>query len=416
MTFTLSAEQQNVVDYLESTEDHVFVTGKAGAGKTVVLREFQRRTRKNIAVCAPTGIAALNAGGATIHNLIGLGTGLPADANLDIFKIRSSRKILSELDTIVIDEISMVSSDLLDAIDRTLQAVRRDHSPFGGLQVVMFGDVYQLPPVVSKDTKKFLQHEHYKSEWFFDAHVWEYAEFTTFSLEKIHRQADETFIRLLNGVRDGTISDDDLNLLNVLGRRPDKTDKAMLLGTRRDIVNEHNRKNLAKIRGKKDSYTARVNTGFGRMEPAEREIHLKPKARVMMLSNDRTDRWVNGSQGIIKSCGPDFIQVELDDETSHVVERFAWVKAGTHPDDYKDAPKFHQFPLKLAWGVTIHKSQGLSLREIDVDMGSGGAFSNGQTYVALSRVTTPEGLYISTPIQRSDIMVDPNVRRFFESL
>jgi len=411
----LSAEQQNVVHYLESTEENVFLTGKAGTGKTVTLRAFQAATRKRVAVCAPTGIAALNASGSTIHNLLGLGTGLPADDGVDIYKVRSKRKFITELDALVIDEISMVSSDLLDAMDRNLQGIRQNNDPFGGLQIIMMGDIYQLPPVVPKLAKKYYDDVGYRSEWFFDAKVWEDTEFKTFALQDIHRQSDPTFINLLNGVRDGSITQDELNLLNALGARKGKTDKAILLGSRRDIVEEHNRVNLNKIRGKRDTYTARVNTGFGRMEPADRVIHLKPGARVMMLSNDRTGRWVNGSQGFVKSCGPTLVQVELDDGQSHAVDRFAWVAAGTPPESYPDAPKFHQIPIKLAWGVTIHKSQGLSLAEIDINMGSG-AFSPGQTYVALSRVTTPEGLYISTPLRMSDIRVDPNVKRFFANL
>lgn len=408
----LSAEQKNVVHYLESTDEHCFITGKAGAGKTHVLRWFQRQTRKKVVVCAPTGIAALNAGGATIHNLIGLGTGLPADSGIDIYKVRAKRKWLMEVDAIVIDEVSMVSSDMLDAIDRTLQSIRMNREPFGGIQIIMFGDIYQLPPVVSKTDKEHFKHENYKSEWFFDAHVWEYTGFKTFALQEIHRQNDPTFINLLNGVRDGSITQDELNLLNALGRRPGKTNKATMLGTRKDIVSEHNKKNLNGIRGSRTAYQARVNTGFGRLEPADRTIYLKPGAQVMMLSNDRQNRWVNGTRGEVKSCAPTLVEVELEDGTSHTVDRHAWVKAGTPPEEFQTAPKFHQLPLKLAWAVTIHKSQGLSLPEVDINLGSG-SFSPGQTYVALSRVTKPEGLYITTPIRMSDIKVDPNVKRFF---
>lgn len=412
----MSKEQANVVWHLESSEDHTFVTGKAGAGKTHVLRHFQYSTRKNVAVCAPTGIAALTANGSTVHNLLGLGTSIPADSGIDMWKVRAKRKWIKELDVLVIDEISMVSSDLMDAIDRQLQGIRENHDPFGGLQIVMFGDIYQLPPVIPKEHKDYYKHQGYRSEWFFDAHVWEDTDgFDTFELQEIHRQADPTFINLLNGVRDGTIVQDDLNLLNALGMRKTKTDKAMLLGSRRLAVAEHNQRKLKKLKGGKTEYKARVNTGFGRMEPADRVLSLKPGARIMMLTNDRTDRWVNGSQGVVRTCADSFIHVDLDDGQSHTVERAAWVKAGTPPEEFKDAPKYHQFPMKLAWGVTIHKSQGLSLPEIDVDLGAG-AFSAGQTYVALSRVTDPAGLYISSPLSMADIKVDPNVKRFFTAL
>lgn len=411
----MSAEQQTVAHYIESTDEHVFVTGKAGTGKTHVLKWFQYATRKKVAVCAPTGIAALNANGSTIHNLIGLGTGLPADKGVDMYRVRSKRQWMMELDTIVIDEVSMVSSDMLDSIDNMLQGIRHNHEPFGGLQIVMFGDIYQLPPVVTKEARKYYDDVGYKSEWFFDARVWEDTEFKTFTLEEVRRQSDTTFIDLLNGVRDASITDKQLGLLNALGRRPGKTEKAALLGTRRDIVQSHNATRLNKIKGKRDTFTARVNTGFGRLEPADRIIHLKPGARVMMLSNDREERWVNGSMGTIKSCAETLVEVDLDDGMHHTVDRFAWVKAGTPPEDYALAPKFHQLPVRLAWAMTIHKSQGLSLPEIDVNLGQG-AFSAGQTYVALSRVQTPEGFYISSPIRRADIFVDPNVRRFFDEL
>lgn len=411
----LTPEQQNVVHYLESTTENVFLTGRAGTGKTTVLREFQKRTRKKVAVCAPTGIAALNASGATIHNLLGLGATQPADAHIDIYQVRSRRKILQEIDTLIVDEVSMVSSDLLDAMDRTLQGIRQNHESFGGIQMVFFGDIYQLPPVVSKEDMKYFRREGYKSEWFFDAHVWEYSEFKTFSLQKVHRQSNEEFITLLNGVRDGSIDWRGLDALNDIAAANIATDKSILLGSRRLIVEDHNKNNLKKLQGKRHTYSARVNTGFGRLEPAERLITLKPGAKIMMLSNDRADRWVNGTQGTVKDCSEGIIQVDLDDGTSHMVERHAWVAAGTPPEMYQEAPKYHQFPIKLAWAVTIHKAQGLSLPEINIDLGSG-AFSPGQTYVALSRVQTPEGLHIKTPLRMTDIQVDPNVKRFFETM
>jgi len=413
---TLIKEQQDIVDYISSTDEHVFLTGRAGTGKSTVLREFARKTRKQVLVCAPTGIAALNASGATIHNLLGLGTSMPPDQGVDMFKVRAKRAyIAKELETLIIDEISMVSSDLLDAIDRQLRGIRMNREPFGGVQIVMIGDVYQLPPVVTKEGKKYYTNAGYRSEWFFDAEVWQDAEFKTFSLEKVHRQADNTFIDLLNTVRDGTTTQQELNLLNTLGARPGKTKDAVMLGTRRDMVENRNNQNLVKLKGSRVEYKARVNTGFGRIEPAERLIRLKPGAKVMMLSNDREDRWVNGTQGRVLDCTTDFIRVELENGIDHIIDRFAWVNAGTPPEDYQTAPKFHQFPVKLAWALTIHKAQGLSLPEIEVEVGSG-AFSAGQTYVALSRVTSPQGLFISTPLQLSDIKVDPNVRRFFADL
>lgn len=412
----LSPEQRNVVNYLCSNEDHVFITGKAGTGKTHVLRWFKRMTNREVVVCAPTGIAALNAQGATLHNLVGLGTSTPGDLGVDAFKNRMSKKYLRTVDAIVIDEVSMVSSAMMDATDRLLQDIRENNEPFGGLQIIMFGDIYQLPPVVPKDDRAYYEWENYRSEWFFDAKVWEDSPFETFALSQVHRQAAGEFVDLLNGVRDGSIDQSGLDQLNYIGMNNPLHEHSMLLGTRKKIVEDLNIRNLSKLPGSYSQYQAMVNTGFGRMEPAERTIKVKPGARIMMLSNERTGRWVNGSMGTLTSAGDSMLTVDLDDgTTANTVDRHAWVKAGTHPMHYQDAPKYRQFPLRLAWGVTIHKSQGLSLDHIDIDLGTG-AFSPGQTYVALSRVTSPEGFHLQNPITRRDIQVDPHVKRFFQEL
>jgi ATP-dependent DNA helicase PIF1 len=412
----LIPEQQTIVDMLNSEEGHFFITGKAGSGKTHVLRAFQQLTQKKIAICAPTGIAAINAGGSTIHQLVGLGTGIPSDGTVDKYKIKSKkRKALEDLDTIVIDEVSMVSSEMMDATDRMLQYIREDSAPFGGLQIVMFGDVYQLPPVAPPALVEYLEAWNYKSEWFFDAKVWEDVEFESFELQTIHRQSDAHFKTLLNGVRDGTITQPELNQLNLVGMRQGKSKDSILLGARRKAVEFRNDTELQKLRSPLYTYDARVNTGYGRDEPADRVLRLKKGAKVMMLTNDREDRWVNGTHGTIADLSASTVSVEIDGMV-HTVERYAWVPGGTHPEDYVAAPKYHQLPVKLAWGVTIHKSQGLSLDEIEVDLGHSGAFSAGQTYVALSRVKTPEGLFIKTPLRMNDIQVDKNVQRFFKTV
>lgn len=412
----MNREQSDVVGFINNTDEHVFVTGKAGAGKTHVLHHFRQQALKEFLVCAPTGIAALNANGYTVHNLLGLGTGLPADAFTDIEKVRAKRGKLLKIDTLVIDEISMASSDLIDSIDRVLREVRRNHrEPFGGVQIVMFGDPYQLPPVIpDNDRKEFYIPQGYRSEWFFDAEVWQDAEFATFELETIHRQSDTYFKELLNGVRDGTIPAQKLAQLNIVGSRNQKTEESILLGARRKRVADYNTNSLDKLRTPSEIYTAKVSKGYGRDEPAERILRLKKGAHVMMLNNDRSERWVNGTRGVVTAVNKEWVEVEIDGQT-HLVEPAVWVPAGTPPDEYPTAPKFVQMPMKLAWAITIHKAQGLSLPEIEVDMGAG-AFSPGQTYVALSRVTTPGGLHIRTPLSLSDIQVDPHVKRFFSKV
>lgn len=411
---TLTGEQRNVVDFLNRDPGHVFITGRAGTGKSVVLRTFMVETHKKVLVCAPTGVAALNVDGMTIHNLMGLGTGMPPDSTVDIQMVRRKKSVLLEADALVIDEVSMVSSDLLDAMDRTLRAVRNEPEPFGGLQIIMFGDLYQLPPVKTQEFEQWLRYADYRSAWFFDAHVWEETEFKTFGLNHVHRQQDGAFKDLLNGVRDGTITEKQLVELNDLGKQP-RTKDSLLLGSRKKAVHDFNAKNLAKLKGPQRVFKAYVHKGWGNQDPAEREIRLKPGAKVIMLSNDRQDRWVNGTEATIRSITMDTLWLTTEDGRTHEVTRFQWVPAGTIPEDFQRAPKFTQFPVKLAWGVTIHKSQGMTKTDIEVDLGTG-AFEAGQTYVALSRVTGPKGLHLKQPLRMADIRVDPDVRRFFEEL
>lgn len=418
MTLTLSAEQQGVVDLIENTNDHIFITGRAGTGKTAVLRAFAASTKKKMVVTASTGIAALNAGGQTLHRLAGVGTALPADLGINIHEIKKKRHWLKYVHTIIIDEVSMVSADLMDSVDRNLRFIRdRHHEPFGGMQIVMFGDPYQLPPVVTKEDRRWYNAHKYRSAWFFDAKVWERTPFHAVELQTIFRQEDAQYKDLLNGVRDASLDREGLMLLNALGARPGRTEHALLLGSTNRIVSERNRTRLSALRGRTHVYTARVNTGFGRGEPAERRLELKVGAHVMMLNNDGEDRWVNGSRGEIEYCGPESIQVRLwDTDEVWEVNRVAWVPDGTPPDQYNAAPKYWQLPVKLAWAVSIHKSQGLSLPEIEIDMGQFGAFEGGMTYVALSRATDPWGVYFNQPLQMDDIMVNPDVARFFEHL
>lgn len=418
MTITLSAEQQGVVDLIEKTNDHIFITGRAGTGKTAVLKAFAKSTKKKMVITASTGIAALNAGGRTLHRLAGVGTALPADLGIDIHQVKRNRGWLKGIHTIIIDEVSMVSADLMDSVDRNLRFIRDNHhEPFGGIQIVMFGDPYQLPPVVTKESRRWYQAHRYRSAWFFDAKVWENTPFHAVELQTIFRQEDDKFKDLLNGVRDASLDGEGLMLLNALGARPGRTEHALLLGSTNKIVSDRNRTRLAALPGRTHVYTARVNTGFGRGEPAERRLELKVGAHIMMLNNDNEDRWVNGSRGEIEYCGPDSIQVRLwDTDEVWEVSRAAWVPDGTPPDQYQGAPKYWQLPVKLAWAVSIHKSQGLSLPEIEIDMGQFGAFEGGMTYVALSRATDPWGVYFNQPLQMSDIMVNPDVARFFDKL
>lgn len=416
----MSSEQRQVVSAINRSNENFFITGKAGTGKTHVLHWLHETTTKNILVCAPTGVAALNANGSTLHNLIGLKTSLPADMYVDWKVLGKRRTALDGVDTIVIDEVSMVSSALLDAMDRNLRRIRSTPmTPFGGLQIIMFGDPYQLPPVVTDEDRAYFRQESYRSPWFFDAQVWEGdTEFHTFALNHIHRQSDDAFKEILNAVRDGTVTEAQIKQLNAVGGRivtPGKHE--MMLTAYRKMAAEHNAQELRKLKGKAKVYEARVNKGFGLNEPAERKISLKVGAKVMMLSNDLEGRWVNGSQAKVTDLQDDTIWVDIDGST-HAVTMHTWVKAGFPPEDYKIAPKFYQFPIKTAWATTIHKSQGLSLPEVTIAMGGDMKRPRpaGQVYVALSRLTNPAGLHLRSPLKLSDVQVDPNVQRFFAEI
>ncbi|MDR6868869.1 energy-coupling factor transporter ATP-binding protein EcfA2 [Microbacterium resistens] len=443
---TLSVEQQELFRLIEETREHVFITGRAGTGKSTLLQHFAWNTSKQIAVCAPTGVAALNVEGQTIHSLFRLPIGLIADTELD--QSDATRRILNAIDTLVIDEVSMVNADLMDGIDRSLRQARgRRAEPFGGVQVVMFGDPYQLAPVPPRgDELRYVQ-DHYQSFWFFDAKVWagdsgaddglidigrHGATLHVRELVQIHRQSDDGFKAMLNAVRYGRVTAEIAGALNAAGaRRPPDPEPGetpiITLATRNDIVNNINRRHLTALAGREQTAKAEVSGDFGRGEanyPADTELKLKVGAQVMFLRNDvstqgEPPRWVNGTIGTVTRILGDTVRVDVDGEAVDVEpavwERFRYAyNPGTKTLSREVVAEFTQFPLRLAWAVTIHKSQGKTYDRAVVDLGSG-AFAPGQTYVALSRLTSLDGLYLSRALRPSDIRVDPDVTRFMRA-
>ena len=439
----LSAEQQELFELIEGTSEHVFITGRAGTGKSTLLQYFAWHTKKQIAICAPTGVAALNVEGQTIHSLFRLPIGLIAESEID--QTDATRRILNAIETLVIDEISMVNADLMEAIDRSLRQARgRRAEPFGGVQVVMFGDPYQLAPVPPRgDELRYIQ-DHYRSFWFFDAKVWtggiaaggglldlgtHGAQLHVRELVQIHRQSDDGFKAMLNAVRYGRVTAEIADVLNTQGARtppdPEPGEIPMItLATRNDIVNDINRRHLAALPGREQTAKAEVNGDFGRGEanyPADAELKLKVGAQVMFLRNDtgvpgEPPRWVNGSIGTVIRILGGTVRVDIDgdefDVEPAVWERFRYAyNPGTKTLSREVVAEFTQFPLRLAWAVTIHKSQGKTYDRAIVDLGSG-AFAPGQTYVALSRLTSLDGLYLSRALRPRDILVDEDVRRF----
>ena len=439
---SLSAEQEEVFRLIEDTRDHVFVTGRAGTGKSTLLQHLAWNTQKQVAVCAPTGVAALNVEGQTIHSLFKLPIGLIGTK--DEPQSDATRKLLNAIDTLVIDEISMVNADLMDAVDRALRTARgRRAEPFGGAQLVMFGDPYQLAPVPPRGDEARYVSDHYRSFWFFDAHVWageapdssglldlgrHGAELHIRELRDIHRQSDPGFKAMLNAVRHGRVTADIAKVLNDTGaRRPPEPGAGeapiITLATRNDRVTAINQKHLNALPGRAQTAVAEVNGDFGRGDayPADVELQLKIGAQVMFLRNDIASkggppRWVNGTIGTVTRIAGDTVRVDVDGE-EHDVEPSVWEKFRYAYDPRTKAltrdiaAEFTQFPLRLAWAVTIHKSQGKTYDRAIIDLGAG-AFAPGQTYVALSRLTSLDGLYLTRPLRPRDIQVDPDVQRF----
>ncbi|MBP1326903.1 ATP-dependent exoDNAse (exonuclease V) alpha subunit [Leucobacter exalbidus] len=413
----LSPEQLDVYERLEHTREHVFVTGRAGTGKSTILNHLAWNTSKTIAVCAPTGVAALNVGGQTIHSLLRLPTGIIADHDLD--QPAELKKMLAAIDTLVIDEISMVSADLMDAIDRSLRQARgKKLDPFGGVQIIMFGDPFQLPPVPPRDPhERAYFHDTYRSLWFFDAKVWQQADLAAIELTEVHRQSDNRFKQILGAVRHGVVDADQAGELNAAGARPAPRD-VITLATTNATVNRINAARLAEIRGSGLKAVAEVTGDFKENTyPADEVLELKPGAQVMFLRNDPDGRWVNGTIGVVSQV-KGTVWVEVNNEEFEVEptvwERFRYrYDADTKKLEKEVVAEFEQFPLRLAWAVTVHKSQGHTYDAANVDLGPR-AFSAGQTYVALSRVRSLEGLYLARPLQPRDVIVDPNVVRFMQ--
>ena len=417
----LSSQQSEVLERIENSSDHVFITGRAGTGKTTLLQAFVENTAKVVAVSAPTGVAALAVGGQTIHSLLRLPLGIIGSRELG-FIPKESLAVLANLDALVIDEVSMVSADVLDALDKRLrQAKRKRNTPFGGIQLIMFGDPYQLAPVVSGQAEKAYYQDHYRSPWFFDAKVWRETEMSVQELDTIHRQADSEFRAVLNALREGRMEAEMGRMLNEQGLRQPEEPELITLATTNQAVTRINSAALEGLPGKAKIAHADIEGDFGSTAayPADDELVLKPGAKVMFLRNDTqgTDgpRFVNGTLGTVVKI-TDSVIVDVEGE-SILVEPVTWEKVKY---DYSPTTKvlsqdvvaeFTQFPLRLAWAVTIHKAQGKTLDAAVIDLGSR-AFAPGQTYVAFSRLTSLEGLYLKRPLSPADIIVDEHVVRF----
>jgi hypothetical protein len=419
----LSGEQKALFDVMESTRQHLFITGRAGAGKSVLLRYFRENTKKRVVVAAPTGIAALNVKGQTIHSLFKLAPELYRPGTLQ--PDSKLYTLLKRIDTLVIDEISMVRADLLDAIDARLRAACRTDEPFGGKQIIMFGDVYQLPPVVHKDLVKFFENVH-GGYYFFNALVWKQTEFKIYELTQVFRQKDPIFKDILNSVRDGSVVESQIEELNTRYGVPVPEDgKTIILAPTNALVTNINQKQLAMLEGDVYEYKASI---MGKIKqgnfPTEEVLELKVGAQIVLLQNDKDKRWVNGTVATIsalekydrKKKTEDKITVCVDG-IDYQLEKATWEETRYQYDPSEDEVKaevvssFTQFPIRLAWALTIHKSQGQTYESVALDLTTS-TFAPGQMYVALSRATSLEGLYLKMPVKAKDIIVDPKVKEF----
>jgi ATP-dependent exoDNAse (exonuclease V) alpha subunit len=405
------------LDLIEK-QNNLFITGNAGTGKSTFLKYFRESTDKNIAVLAPTGKAAINCGGQTIHSFFQFAPVLLTEDK--IHKHRNPGKF-KELDILVIDEVSMVRADLMDAIDTSLRLNRNNWEPFGGVQILLFGDLAQLPPVVKdaelRDFFEFI----YESPYFFSASVFDQVTFKILEFTKIYRQQDPGFINILNKIRVGRYDDESLEILNKRLLKINSKRGLKDVITLTTTINQSNRINvekLSKLKTKEKYYEAEITGRFPDDSlPSEQKLTLKVGAQVMMLKNDPKKRWVNGTLARIKKLNPDEIIVEIN-KLDYKVTREAWnnieyvLDRITGEFEEKIVGTFKQFPLCLAYAITTHKCQGMTLEKALIDL-STGAFASGQLYVALSRCKSLSGIYLRIPIQPSDIKFDHRIQNVY---
>lgn len=423
---------QQALQIIQFTHNSLFLTGKAGTGKSTFLRHIATTTRKKCVVLAPTGIAAINAGGSTLHSFFKLPFHplLPNDIRYSARNIRKTLKyngdkckLLREVELFIIDEISMVRADIIDFIDKVLRIYNRNmREPFGGKQMLFVGDIYQLEPVVREEDRRLLR-PYYTSNYFFDAKIFGNYPLISIELQKVYRQTDPVFISILDHIRTNQASEADLRLINQRVQpkeNPAEEDLTITLSTKRDTVDWINNQELDKLPEEPIMFEGEIKGEFPESSlPTPIELTLKTGAHVMFIKNDSEKQWVNGTLGIIIGIDEEagLLYIHTDDGKDLQVQREMWENLRYRFNEKEQKIEeeligtYTQFPVKLAWAITVHKSQGLTFKKVRIDF-SGGVFAGGQAYVALSRCTSLPGITLAEPVRRSEIFIKAEVVNF----